>query len=365
MKVLTQFYIVVLISLSPFWLFAQTVDTVKSNPTSLSKKAFRQGLKYISTSKRDTIVNESSVDINKVYQGKIVRNIYIHHIGFERSVYDTTKRTEKIVVDIADALHGTTRPAIIRQHLFIKKNKPFNPYMLSDNERYIRDLDFILDCRIVVVPISDQSDSIDISVITKDVFSLGVTLGGTIPTAPKIGIYDANLAGLGQRLEFTGLIDATLNPAFTSAAYYRKSSAFGSLINVELGYSQLNTGSSYGDETEYAYYVRATRPLVSPYARLAGGLEFSRNWSENVEEKPDSVFLKYKYDVSDIWMGLNFGVRRKVNIRRRIFLAARFFDGAYINKPDQAEYAEEVKYNSGNGYLSELTFYKQDFYRTR
>ncbi len=322
-------------------------------------------MKYITTNKRDTIVNESSVDLNKMYQGKIIRNIYFQHIGFERSVYDTTKRTRKIVADVADALHGTTRPAIIRQHLFIKKNKPLNPYMLSDNERYIRDLDFILDCRIVVVPISEQSDSVDISVITKDVFSLGITVGGSIPTAPKLGIYDANLAGLGQRLEFTGLIDATLNPTFTSAAYYRKSSAFGSLTNVELGYTQLNTGSSYGDETEFAYYIKASRPLVSPYSRLAGGFEFSHNWSANVEQKPDSSFLKYAYNVSDVWLGVNFGTRLKVNNRNRIFLAARFFDGAYLNKPDQVEYSEDIKYNSSNGYLSELTFYRQNFYRTR
>jgi len=64
-------------------------------------------------------------------------------------------------------------------------------------------------------------------------------------------------------------------------------------------------------------------------------------------------------------MGLNFGAKRKINNRRRIFLAARFFDGAYMNKPDQVEYEEDVRYNSVNGYLTELTFYKQDFYRTR
>lgn len=323
------------------------------------------GMGYITTGKKDTVRNETSVDINKVYAGKIIRHIYLEHIDFERSIYDSTKRTKKIIADLANALHGTTKPGIVQQHLFIKKDQPLNPDMLSDNERYIRDLDFILDCRIVVVPLPDQPDSVDVSVITKDVFSLGVRIGGTIPTAPLIGIYDANLAGLGQRLELTGVFDGEKNPTFTSAAYYRKSSVFGSLANIELGYTQLNTAISYGEEWEYAYYVRATRPLVSPYSRIAGGFEFSNNWSHNIDQEPDSTFLKYGYKVSDVWMGYNFGVKRKAGDRNRIFLAGRFFDGSYLDRPDQVEYDDEVKYNSASGYLTELTFYRQDFYRTR
>ncbi|MBL7857567.1 MAG: hypothetical protein JNM57_07750 [Cyclobacteriaceae bacterium] len=345
-------------------LYAQHPDSTKTKK-SLTKKAFKAGMGYISTTPKDTIINETSVDINKQFEQKIIRTIYLEHIGFERSIYDTTKRTRKIVADIADALHGTTREQIIRQHLFVKKNTPLNPYLLADNERFLRDLDFILDCRIVVTPIPEQPDSVDVVVITRDVFSLGIRIGGTIPTAPKIGIYDANLAGYGQRLDFTALIDPELDPAFTYAAYYRKSSIFRSLANVEVGYTQLNGGRSYGDETEYAYYLRVTRPLVSPYSRLAGGFEVSNNWSVNTEKKPDSVFLKYNYKISDVWIGYNFGMKRNFSNRNRIFLAGRFFDGVYVNPPDQTEYEEEIKYNSTKGYLTELTFYRQNFYRTR
>ncbi|HEY5747988.1 MAG TPA: hypothetical protein VIU12_18085 [Chryseolinea sp.] len=364
MQILIRLCVLIALCLSPFWLLAQAQsDTVKSN--SLTRKAFKLGAGYITTNKRDTVRNESSVDVNKVYEGKIIRQIYLQHIDFERSIYDSTKRTKKIISDLAHAFHGTTKEGIVRQHLFIKENTPLNPGLLSDNERYIRDLDFILDCRIVVVPLPDQPDSVDVSVMTKDVFSLGVRIGGSIPTAPLIGIYDANLAGLGQRLEFDVLMDGSQSPSLTSAAYYRKSSAFGSLVNLELGYTQLNTAISKGDEWEYAYYFRATRPLVSPYSRLAGALEFSNNWSHNIDREPDSTFLQYTYKVSDVWVGYNFGVKRKAGDRKRVFLAARFSDGAYLDRPEQAEYDDVAQYNSAHGYLAELTFYRQDFYRTR
>ena len=111
------------------------------------------------------------------------------------------------------------------------------------------------------MPVKGQPDSVDLLVITRDVFSLGGSLGGGSPTAPEFSIYDANVSGLGQRVELTGLVDAERDPTFGLAAAYRKSSAFGSLVNVELGYTQLNSGRSYGGETEYAYYLRLSRSL--------------------------------------------------------------------------------------------------------
>ena len=82
----------------------------------------------------------------------------------------------------------------------------------------------------------------------------------------------------------------TLISAFTYSAFYPKSSLFGSNTNVEIGYLQLNTGNSYGDEPEYVYYIRCYRPLASPYSKMAGGFEFSKNWSQNINPDPDSPF---------------------------------------------------------------------------
>jgi hypothetical protein len=288
----------------------------------------------------------------------------VDKIGFEKSIYDTTKRVKKTVTNLANALHVDTRERTIREHLFFKKNQPLNPYKLADNERFLRDKDFILDARIVVVPI-DGTDSVDLMVITRDVFSIGATVGGTIPGAPEIGIYDANIGGRGQLLYLNTVYDSERDPQFGYSLIYRKSSLLGSLTNVELGYTQMNTGRSIGKEEEYAAYVRLSRPLVSPYTRIAGGMEISRNKSANVNQKPDSLFLAYNYSVFDAWIGYNIGINRAVKNRNRQMLAFRYFNGYYFDQPEQEEYTEKVKYNSGYGYLSEFTFYRQDFYKTR
>jgi hypothetical protein len=202
-------------------------------------------------------------------------------------------------------------------------------------------------------------------VITRDVFSFGGTLGGNIPSAPRIGIYDANVNGRGQRIELTTLIDPERDPTLGYSLLYRKSSLFGSLTNLELVYTQINKGASYGDENENAAILRLDRPLVSPYSRMAGGLEISRNWSENVKNKPDSVFLSYNYKIVDVWGGYNFGINRTMSDRNRMFLAIRSFDGFYLEQPEQDLYQVIRRYNNTYGYLSEFTFYRQNYYKAR
>lgn len=330
----------------------------------VTKKAFQQGLRLISTNEADTVLNEKSSDAYSEFSGRIIRRIEVDRIGFEKSIYDTAKKVAKWVTKWSNTLHVDTRNGIVRKHLFIKPYERLNPSKLADNERFLRDKDFILDCRIIITPV-DGTDSVDVLIITRDVFSIGGTLGGSPPKKTKFGIYDANVDGRGQRVEFNSLLDQGRSPMYGYSLLYRKSSVLGSLANLELGYSQINTGVSVGDEDEFAFFARLNRPLVSPYTRLAGGLEASRNWSENVRSRPDSVFLKYNYDIFDSWLGYNIGINKKFEDRNRQFLAFRYINGYYLDQPDQEQYLELRRYNNLFGYLAEFTLYRQNFYKTR
>jgi hypothetical protein len=358
-------FIISLISLCAINSQAQVKkDSVeKEKKKSITKRAFKEGMKFISTTPKDTVKSEKSINPYVQYTGKIIRNINIEHIGFEKSIYDTTKRVKKSVTKLANFLHVNTREKTLRQHLFLRKNTPLNPYKLADNERYLRDRDFIVDSRIVVIPI-EGSDSVDLLVMTRDVFSLGGRAGGS-PSAPEFGVYDANVAGRAQRVEFNAIVDPERDPKFGYSFLYRKSSIFGSLANLELAYSQLDDARSYGKETEYSVAARINRPLVSPYARWAGGLEVSNNWSKNVYSKSDTSFLKYRYTIFDTWIGHNFGINRDISNRNRQFLAVRYFNGNYLDQPEQPEYEEARKYNNVVGALAEFTFYRQNYYKTR
>lgn len=310
---------------------------------------------------RETVKSENAF---LRYEGKIVRRIIVRQSGFERSIYDTTRTIKNTVTRIANSLHVNTRRSVIRNNLIFQENSPLNPYLLADNERYLRDLDFILDSKLKVIPIRGNPDSVDVEVITRDVFSLGAR--GRVSGVDKfsVGIYEGNLLGYGQRVQTAILVDRDRTPYFGKSFSYAKSSLGGSLINLTAGYTELNDARRAGEEYEYAYYLRLDRPLVSPYSRMAGGLEVSQNWAVNVYQGVDSLFRRYRYDVQDVWAGYNIGVGNRIENRVRHFVALRYNRQHFGRQPVQENYRLQRIYNNQQSLLAEATLYNQNFYKT-
>jgi len=345
-------------------ILAQSNDSVKSKPSPIAR-AYEQGMRLIATTPTDTVLNAKNSDPFLKYEGKVIRFIFFERIGFEKSIYDSSRRINSAISQFANDLHSPTRESTLRKHLFIRENMRVNPYLLADNERYLRDRDFLLDDRIVVTPVSPNSDSVDITVITRDIFSGGLNIEGDLPRAPQVSMYDNNFLGRGQRIQLSILNDPNRNPAFGFATSYRKSSIFGSLADLEVGYTQMKSGILYGAENEYSYFMRLNRPLVSPYSRMAGGIDISSNKSQNVFRKPDSVFTYYNYNQIDLWTGYNFGIYPKRANAFRHFLAVRYFDGSVFDQHRELELPDASRSVRVVAYLSEFTLYRQEFYKTR
>jgi hypothetical protein len=308
--------------------------------------------------------NVKSEDVFMIYEGKIIRNIIVRHINFERSIYDTTKNVATTFTRLAEKLHSDTRPNVIYNHLFFYSNKPLDPFRLADNERYLRDLDFILDSKISVYPVIGSPDSVDVEVVTRDVFSLGLRPRVSSFDKYSLAIYDANLFGRGQRVQADFLFEGGRSPVTGKGIHYTKSSVGGSLINLSVAYTELNAGPSLGEENEYSYYLNLNRPLVSPYTRLAGGLELSRNWSVNINNDPDSVFRRYRYFDQDAWVGYNIGIKKEARDRSRHFVALRYFQQNFDIQPMQEMERTRRIYNNARFLLGGITFYNQNFYKT-
>lgn len=355
---------IIILFLSVLLVHAQKESAPKTKALATTVKKRVKGLIYQNPG--DTVMDKKSEAGFLKYQGKIIRKITIDHIGFERNINDTSRY--KVVNDMArlgNSLHRTTKEQIIYNNLFIREGKPLDPYKLADNERYLRDLSFILDARIVVKPVRGNRDAVDVTVITRDVFSLGGSFSPNSPRSFDFKLFDANLSGLGQRVQFNGLVDTDRSPTFGQQLLYSKNSIKGSFINSTISYTQLNTGASYGLENENALYAKLDRPLVSPYTRWAGGLEVSRNWSTNVYHTQDSVFRDYQYLVKDFWIGYNIGVKNLVENRNRHFIGIRTFQQQFSNRPSQAIEQLNPLYNNQTYVLGEITFYNRNFYRTK
>ncbi|MBA3827605.1 MAG: hypothetical protein H0X33_01580 [Taibaiella sp.] len=302
------------------------------------------------------------------YQGKIIRNIEIEALDFERSFNDTGRRMRSLASKLADATHTNTRNYVVRNNLFINENTPLNAYKVADNERYLRTLDYINDARIVVKPIKGNPDSVDLLVITKDFFSLSADFSSDVFNHIHTTLVDANLYGTGQRIEVSGLYDYKRHPTFGYGGLYRNNNIAHSFINGTVNYSNININSMTGEE-ETAYSINFSRPLVSPYSRFAGGLLASYNKADNIYRFTDSLFYKYTYTLLDGWIGYNIGIGKlsleNNKIRDRHFIGIRYLNYHYDHVPYQVDTLFNPVYNSRQGVLASFTFFRQDYYKTQ
>ena len=169
------------------------------------------------------------------YQGKGIRHIYITKFGFDKLFTDTSKRLTYFGTNILNHLHKDSRDWVIRDNLFIKEHTALDAYRLADNERFLRTLNFIQDARIEIVKVYGEPDSVDLIVITKDLFSISGQLDGASNTNFKVQASESNFLGMGQRIEGTALFETTRSPAFGYEVSYSKSN----LRNALHGYNAL------------------------------------------------------------------------------------------------------------------------------
>jgi hypothetical protein len=300
------------------------------------------------------------------HQGKVIRLVTTQELGFEKSFSDTTSFINHYGSRILNALHTNTYDWVIRHNLFIKKGSHLNPYLLSDNERYLRSLEFIQDARVVVKPVEGTQDSVDIVVITKDLFSITGSLDFSGVDRQRITAGESNLAGAGQKVQITALHDVNRTPRFGYDFMYSKNSILHSFITATMGYSRINNDRT-GMDNVSSFYLQLSRPLVSPYSHFAGGLDLRFNQSYNLYMKPDSLFYDYKNASIDVWTGYSVGLKsllKNNDSRNRTFLAARYIKNRFVQKPFQVGESFNNLFNNTNAFLGEVTFFKQEFYKT-
>ena len=301
------------------------------------------------------------------YEGKGIRYIIVNQYRFEKTFTDTAKSINYFGTKILNKLHRDTRQWAIRDNLFIHEKTPLFSYLLADNERYLRSLDYIQDARIIVKPIAGSQDSVDIYVITKDFFSLNGQLNNASPGKFKAKVGDVNLFGAAQNLQGTILVQKDRSPAVGTGIMYTKYNVAGTFIDATVGYTTINRDLHDGATDEHAGYFILQRNLVSKYSHFAGGLTVGQYQSFNNYSKPEVYYFNYKYKVFDTWLGYNLGADKLIKDRSRKanqFISLRYFNTFFSKMPAQVESTLNFRFNNREAVLAQFTFFKQEFYKT-
>lgn len=303
------------------------------------------------------------------YAGKTIRHIYIKNVGFEGDVKDTTKVNGGFGVRIGNALHKNTTNKVISNNLLFKEGDKLNPYMLTDNERYLRDLDFIQDALITVKP-SDNAEIVDLLVLVKDGFSIvpGAGIGGT--KKYKLELKEQNIAGTGSLIAVSGLYDADRDPKFGFSGDFLQRNIRGSFINWGFGFKNYSKAFTSKRDEESLYYMRFEKPLASQYLQWFGALDLSYNKTSNayIADSTYNDLYKYKYYNVDGWIGYNIGARRlKYKNKRsplRKLVAIRGLSQHFNDIPDKETATNDGVFANTLGVLGSVSLFKQNFYRT-
>lgn len=303
------------------------------------------------------------------FSGHIIRNIEIFPLGLDQRIDDTGAVERKSFFGrIGNSLHVTTAESVIRKNLFFREGDKLLPLLVSDNERFLRDQAFLRDALIVVQ--DAPGDSVDIVVLTRDVFSIGGSINISGLAKARAELRDENIGGSGNQIALSGLYDKDRRPPTGVGGELILRNIGGTFLDWSSGFTSFGKTISSNQYELSSYYSRLEKPLLNRYTQWTGSIEISYNKTYNAYSV-DSVYrsnYQYMYSNLDFWGGYNIGYRNKKGMdsekRLRHFVAGRTFYTYF----DKVPVKYDTSYNSGfaniNGLLFSYTLYKQNFYRT-
>jgi hypothetical protein len=326
---------------------------------------------------RDTTPVQKANDLRrndapyKLFEGAVIRNIIIKDLPFGIPLTDTSKKVVTVFTEVANTLHHTTRKAVIRNNLFFRENELLVPYLMADNETYLRQLPYIQDAVIELEPSHELSlDSVDVYVVVKDLFSLGGSISSLGLKNTDVAIKEDNITGSGNGIVIHGLYDISRRRNFGAGIEYVLRNIGNSFINFNFGY-QSYYPNIIGLKEENLYYMKLTKPLINRYAHWTYEFDGSYHSTRNMYSS-DSIYLsdvRYRYYNADAWAGYNInstGFTTKAEDKKlRKLIGLRVIDQQFQDLPGKYITQYDWRYANLTAAIASFSFYRQNFYKSQ
>ncbi len=304
------------------------------------------------------------------YKGKIIRKIETIRLGIGFNFADTAQQKNNFAIRAGTLFHKNTSDNVIKNNLFFKEGSLLFPYLLADNERYLRELPFVKDAWILVDFAEGSTDSVDVVILTKDVFSIGGKLNINNTNKGRVEIREENFLGSGTRILFSAYHEKPRSPQTGFGGELIRRNIGGSFIDWVSGYQDYKYAFSSGRNQESVIYTRIEKPLVTPYVPTTGALEWSYQRTRNVYDT-DSLYktnVKYSYYNIDAWFGYSLDSKRSLyenkEIRVHKFVALRPFKLRFIEMPSKYKDTFNYGYTNSTAILASINIFRQVFYKT-
>ncbi len=297
------------------------------------------------------------------YRGYRIADIRISNAEFlGGQITDTSTVAKSLAARTINALHANTKEAIVIRNLFVEIGDIVDPYQLADNERILRDLPYIRDARIMLVPRPDEESAVDLYIITQDRLSLFIDgdFDGFDDFTLEIG--SRNILGTGNQFSVAYQYAQDESP---QSGYELKLIDFnvrGSFIRSELTYS--NRWDRKGYEASFQ------RAFLTPLMKWGGGFDFGNlEQIRMVDEETDSIIVEtdslripYKQNFQDFWLGRSF-VIGSTSDRMNITISSRITREEFTERPFVASDSNYF-FHDGVLWLNQLELTKRKFLKS-
>ena len=293
------------------------------------------------------------------YRERPIRHIKISQLDvFGPTVNDTNRSPRSWAGRTGNKLHVQTKNHLIRNNLLFKEGDGLKPVILADNERLLRGLPYLEDAKIVVEPIGEFNDSVDIRIITKDVWADAFDIKINDLHSGMFQLWDRNILGFGHQIQNNILWDSHQKPTTGYSGMYGINNIGGSFIQGSLSYFNAFDTKVYG--------LMLQRNFLTPNTKYAGGFALSHTETQT-KFKIDTFYTltPLKFDTYDAWLGRSFLIRGNdlSKTRRNITIAARLINNAFFDRP---VIQENSFYNFQNKttVLGSLAYTKMSFFKS-
>jgi hypothetical protein len=318
----------------------------KASKTLITKTLFDIVIVSPDSINRKKIINHSD-DNFKDYRGIKIRRIQVQRLNvFGADVNNPGYYNPNGIENVLNSTHINTNENIIRKYLLFAEGDTISPLKLTDNERILRQLPFIEDARIIVVPVT--ADEADVLLITQDVYSLGGDFTYKGKNKGSVWLFEKNTFGMGHefKVEIPYSSASPDSPGLGLNYYINNISR--TFINLNLNF--------YNGLGRRSYGFNLSRNLVSSETKYAGGILLRH---EDIDTLPN--FGPRKLNFQDYWLLRSFLINRESV--SRIMTGIRYINNNVFDKPltnPNTNYAS-MKYNL---YLGSVTFSMQKYYKT-
>ena len=297
----------------------------------------------------------------RLYSGKKIRNIEIVKLDvFGPGLIDTTNTPIKRIHNFGNKTHIKTRLFIIKQNLLFSSGDTIDPLLLVDNERLIRNLDYIKNASIQIAEIPEQPEYVDVLIVTRDVYSAGFYVDLFNLESGSVELYENNLAGIGHKLHGTLFINSTENPPTGYEFNHYIENIGGTFIKSRIQYLKAFETEKYGFELN--------RNFFSYNTKWTGGLRIYQTSTIKDIKKTDTTLnnVRLKYSTQDFWLSHAFLLESKnINFqnRTRLIVGARYINNTFYTGPFVSE-RYNFQYHDNQMLLAGIAFSRQKYFKS-